>query len=471
MMSQQPMFQLGFTNLEQEVHGCRLPVTGSVPGWLSGTLFRNGPAKFSTQQGWHTHWFDGLAMLHKFTFRDSEVMYWNKYLRTNAYRRAQETGVLGSGFGTAAGQKTVKDHNANVNVSQIDGHFVAMTETPDVVEFDPYTLDTMGVFDFHCEFPGQFTTAHPHIDWKTGRHINFTIEFGAVSQYHLYSIAPHSTRKERIGSVPTLEPSYIHSFAVTERYVIIAEFPFVVNPLELMTSGKSFIDNFQWKPERGTRFYVVSKSNGALVKTYEAEPFFSFHHVNAYEAGNGDIMLDICASATASVVGELQVDNLTNKDDAPASPRTELRRYRLPVSGGTASGVLLAGESMDLPTINQARGASRAYRYAYGISMNKQRMEKYSNQLVKADVVQGESKIWFEPDCYPGEPIFIEKPNALSEDDGVVVSVILDGKKGHSFLLLLDARTFTEIGRVHVPHHIPFGFHGMFTEELFLRHA
>lgn len=50
------------------------------------------------------------------------------------------------------------------------------------------------------------------------------------------------------------------------------------------------------------------------------------------------------------------------------------------------------------------------------------------------------------------------------EDEGVILSVVLDSGKGKSFLLVLDAASFTEVARVELPHHIPFGFHGTFTE-------
>jgi beta,beta-carotene 9',10'-dioxygenase len=71
---------------------------------------------------------------------------------------------------------------------------------------------------------------------------------------------------------------------------------------------------------------------------------------------------------------------------------------------------------------------------------------------------------WSEVHCYPGEPIFVTAPGAKREDQGVILSVVLDGGKGHSYLLVLDVMTFEEIERAAVPHHIPFGFHGMYTE-------
>lgn len=50
-----------------------------------------------------------------------------------------------------------------------------------------------------------------------------------------------------------------------------------------------------------------------------------------------------------------------------------------------------------------------------------------------------------------------------SEDDGVLLTVVLDGSAGNSYLLVLDARDLREVGRAHVDGVIGFGFHGTFV--------
>jgi beta,beta-carotene 9',10'-dioxygenase len=70
---------------------------------------------------------------------------------------------------------------------------------------------------------------------------------------------------------------------------------------------------------------------------------------------------------------------------------------------------------------------------------------------------------WAESGSYPGEPVFVARPEAQGEDDGVLLSVVLDSVAGSSFLLILDATDLGELARARVPHHIPFGFHGQFA--------
>jgi carotenoid cleavage dioxygenase-like enzyme len=44
----------------------------------------------------------------------------------------------------------------------------------------------------------------------------------------------------------------------------------------------------------------------------------------------------------------------------------------------------------------------------------------------------------------------------------VLLSVVLDGDRNTSFLLVLGATTFTELARAQAPHVVPFGFHGQY---------
>jgi carotenoid cleavage dioxygenase-like enzyme len=58
--------------------------------------------------------------------------------------------------------------------------------------------------------------------------------------------------------------------------------------------------------------------------------------------------------------------------------------------------------------------------------------------------------------------VFVPAPDQRAEDDGVLLSVVLEASTETSFLLVLDAGTFEELGRAQAPLRIPFGFHGSF---------
>ncbi len=64
----------GFRSLTAEIAApVALPVSGTLPSWLKGTLLRTGPSKFEVGNRSYNHWFDGLAMLHRFAFGEGGV--------------------------------------------------------------------------------------------------------------------------------------------------------------------------------------------------------------------------------------------------------------------------------------------------------------------------------------------------------------------------------------------------------------
>jgi torulene dioxygenase len=81
--------------------------------------------------------------------------------------------------------------------------------------------------------------------------------------------------------------------------------------------------------------------------------------------------------------------------------------------------------------------------------------------LCKIDLESETRTCWENPWGHtPGEAIFIPNPNGSGEDDGVLLSVVLDGFQGKSYLLCLDARDMTELGRVQCDSVVGHGFHG-----------
>jgi len=188
--------------------------------------------------------------------------------------------------------------------------------------------------------------------------------------------------------------------------------------------------------------------------SYETEAFFCFHHVNAFERADGsELVVDLVAYADPSVIDALYLDE---RGPRASLPPTELRRYVIGLEKGTVSWEVLA-ENVELPRIDYGRRNGRDYRYAYCTGNG----EGWIDRLVKVDVREATSVTWSEPDCYPGEPVFVRNPSGTAEDDGVVLSVVLDVRAGRSFLLVLDAGGFHELARAQAPHHIPFGFHGI----------
>src|SRR4051795_10170178 len=348
----------GFADLDEELQLDEIPVTGELPDWLQGELIRVTPAKFDIDPDRPIrHWFDGLAMLHRFGIQQGQVSYANRFLRSKAYERAESEGSIGAGFATAPCRAIFKrvqtlfspdfTDNANVNLMRLGERYVAMTETPLPVEFDPRTLATLKRSN---KAPGQITTAHPHHDRETGEAINYAAQLGARSSYRVY--ATNAQDEQRLlAEVPVKNPAYMHSFAMTERYVILAEYPLTVNPLKLALGGRSFIESYRWQPERGTRFTVIARHDGGVKMRATADPFFCFHHVNAWEEGD-DVVVDLVAFDDSSVIEHLFIDRLRSGDPGPPS---QLRRYRIGPRSDRAEGEVLLDHTIELPRIDYGR--------------------------------------------------------------------------------------------------------------------
>ena len=462
---------LGFASLERELSADQLELHGALPGWLSGSLLRTGPAKFEVGAQRMRHWFDGLAMLHRFTICAGQVSYGNRFLQSRSYRAARERGQMVYGeFATDPCRSLFKrvqtlfsgadilPDNANVNVTRLGERYIAMTETPLPVQFDPVTLQAARVRPY--EAPGQLSTAHPHADRATGAMLNYAAKLGPRSSYRFFEVPAATAQADTtparvIGQLPVRAPAYMHSFGLTERWFVLAEFPFVVNPLALALSGRPYIENYRWRPERGTRFTLVDRATGEATAGFATDACFAFHHVNAFER-DGEVVVDVCVYPDAGIVEDLYLERL--RAGKPIS-RAALTRFRLKLAERSVRSERLA-EDIELPRINYRRCNERPYRYVWG---NGTGPSGWLERIVKADTAEGSLLSWSQPGCFPGEPVFVARPQAQREDDGVLLSVVLDADAGRSLLLVLDAADLSELARAQVPHHIPFSFHGQFV--------
>ncbi|WP_206119199.1 carotenoid oxygenase family protein [Rhizobium laguerreae] len=469
MMHSSP-YALGFTTLDHEVDHVPLTVTGALPGWLTGSLIRTGPARFEVGEQAYVHWFDGLAMLHAFAFHSGLASYSNRFIHSKSWCEAEENGRIVRGefmtdpcrtiFGRVMALFDSKTtDNANVNVAMLGERIVALTETPMPIRFDPHTLEKQGHLAFGEAVKGQVSTAHPHSDGT--RSYSYVIEMGRKSAYRLF--VDEGGQQRVLAELPVDQPSYMHSFGMSERHLILTEFPLRVNPLRLALSGQPFITNYRWQPEHGTIFSVIDRASGALVARAKAPSCFAFHHVNAFEE-SGLVHVDFLAYPDAGVIDRLRLDQLRagNRSNAVST----LTRFSIPLDAAgsetlvAVEGKELCGTPFELPRIDYLRRAGRRHTCVWGVGQSEP--ASFLDTIVKVELADAIPVVrrWHEDGCYAGEPVFVARPDGDAEDDGILLSVVLDARAHTSFLLVLDAATLTERARAAVPHHIPFGFHG-----------
>ncbi|MBV9212344.1 MAG: carotenoid oxygenase family protein [Actinobacteria bacterium] len=466
---------IGFRSVAREFREpVGLPVEGRIPAWLTGSVVRSGPASFEPGGRSLRHWFDGLALLDRFAVQEGRVTYASRMLESDAYRAASEKGEISyQEFATDPCRSLFKrfvsafsprpTDNANVNVAP-DGHnWVAMTETPLQAEFDPRTLETVGVREYDDGLKVHHASAHPHHDTGRRELLSYAIAYGPRSCYQLFRLPDGGRRRERYAQASVREPCYMHSFALTERYAVLTDQPFTVNPLGLLLSGRPFIENFRWHGDRATRFMVFDRAGGRHVGTDETEPFFTFHHVNAFER-RGEVVLDICAYDDAGIIDALYLERLRAGERPPTA---RVRRYRLDLPARTVRQEVEFEPAFELPRIDYRRRNGRDYRFVWGAS-NRSPESDWFDQIAKLDTTTGDVVAWYEEGCHPGEPVLVREPgtDAGAEDAGVILSVVLDARRAGSFLVVLDARTMEELARAEAPVRLPPGFHAQFGRDL-----
>jgi beta,beta-carotene 9',10'-dioxygenase len=465
-----PSFAAGFAPCTTESDIPRLPVSGTLPTWLRGDLFRNGPALWQVGSTSLAHWFDGFAKLHRFGFAgDGTVSFRCRMLESEQYRVSLKRGKLWRRlFATEqkrnwwykllfAVHPTYGD-NALVNIIPLAGGVAALTESPRVVRVDPRTLAAEGDLRFDDRIAGNNTTAHPVVDPRTGELINLLTKYGKTTRHQFTRLAPGSHRREVIGVIDAAEPSYHHSFGLTERFIVFTEFPFVVQPLRMIFGNSTIYGSYRWKPELGLRIRLLERATGRVLGPFTAEACFGFHHVNAFDTQDG-VTFDIALVDDQRIFDELLMDTV-RRSGFTVGPR--LARFHVDLATGGVHRAALGDGTFDFPIIDE-RERLRPTSVVWGCGEVATRQDGMLNQIVRRDLSAASvsERTWAEPGCYPGEPVFVPRPGGVA-NDGVLLSVVLDGPRQRSFLVVLDATTLEELARAEVPHVVPFGFHGSF---------
>ncbi|KAH6644728.1 carotenoid oxygenase [Boeremia exigua] len=361
-----------------------------------------------------------------------------------------------------------------------------------VKKIDPETLEPLGVAvqeSLHPDLKGPISAAHAKSDPRTGDIFNFNLEFGRKSTYRIFRTSSSSGETDILATF-TGVPTYIHSLFLTENYVVLclwgSRFTWAGTSLLYHQNMVQAIAPFDSK-SKATWYVIDRKQNRGLVATYESSQFFAFHSVNAWEepspddSSRTDIITELAVFENTDVIHRFYYDNLLSSKSSTDSAYTGTKRssclpmhaqFRLPgitanVHTSTprkAERLFLADKSIsiELPTINPSY-LTRRHRYTYGATDRLK--SSFMDGIAKFDNTTQTSIFWECEGHTPGEPIFIADPNGKAEDDGVLLTVVLDGFVERSYLLVLNARDLMELGRAEVPGPVAFGFHGAFKAD------
>lgn len=456
----------GMAGIKQEVD---VPLTwsGAPPQWLVGDYVHNGPGRFTAGGRQVSHVFDGLGMLNRIRFAAGGATYRNRFLRGRSWQHAEQ-GRPDRGFSfdpprsllTKLSILVTKDpevtDNCLVNTVEYAGRQVALTETAWHLAYDD-ELNTTGHFRFSDDLWPGMTPAHPVRDPASGEYLNVVFKLKPPNGYQVWSLAPGTDRRRLVAMVPVRHPSYLHAIAATPTRIVIPAWPLVGTPLHFALRDRPFIHNFRWEPQRGTLFHVVDRASGAI-RTVQGPPWFAFHPVNAFDRG-GEIVLDCCVYRDPSIIKHLSLSRMISGNGLPAG---QLRRFVLDAQHDRFDEEAIPGLACEFPRLDE-RAMMRSHRLLYAIGEAPADRTPLPCRLRKLDLISGQVRDWQQSGAYPNEPIFVPRPGGSAEDDGVVLSIVLDAQRRRSFLLILDAARWTECARADLPHALPLLFHGRFS--------
>jgi len=251
--------------------------------------------------------------------------------------------------------------------------------------------------------------------------------------------------------------SYMHTIANTPNYVVFVASVFQYNIIKVLTHV-NLLNAMEYHDEEKNTIWVLEKKSGKFVKTFTSDPFWFYHFVNVYEDGN-KVVMDINAVDYRHIETAFAVEDL--KNDAPwrfeAKPTLRLE-VDVTAADGTNFSPTELGPSFDLGSIHPNLHGHK-YRWTWALAWTGKSL--WWDSIIKYDVTGRKiTAKWERKDHYPGELNFIPRPGATSEDDGVILTTVLGGDYGVSYLLVLDAKDLTPIAEARAKFPLPFGSHG-----------
>ena len=245
---------------------------------------------------------------------------------------------------------------------------------------DPVTLDPIESTNYGeilKEASGPTCASHAAVDPETGELFNYVLKLGRLATYTLFKLTPPTIEKESsdqvLATITDAPAAYLHSVCLTKKYFI-----FCVWQADYKLNGaavpyyKNLAQAFKpWDPNRKTLWYVIDREKGGVVRKFESDPFFAFHHINSYDDGD-NVIVDLSTFTTHEIVHTFYLDVLKSSsatsalDPPPLVTRITLEDVSASKSVGTAV-ITSTSVSLELPAISPSKSLL-PNKFAYGTS-------------------------------------------------------------------------------------------------------
>lgn len=160
--------------------------------------------------------------------------------------------------------------NANTGVVKLgDGRVVCLTETQKgSLVIDPNSLETLGRFEYSDSLGGLIHSAHPIVtDTEFWTLLPDLVKPG----YLVVRMEPGTNERKVIGRVNCSggpAPGWVHSFPVTQHYVVVPEMPLRYCAQNLLRAEPTPLYKFEWHPQSKAFMHVMCKASGKVVSSH-----------------------------------------------------------------------------------------------------------------------------------------------------------------------------------------------------------
>ena len=471
--SNHPYLNGAWTPLHEEVDATDLTVIeGKIPTDIDGIYVRNTENPVQQPLGRY-HPFDGDGMIHMISFKDGHADYRNRFVRTRGFEAEQEAGQalwgglmdgpdvsLRPGFGAHGGLKDASSTDVVVHGGKIVSTFYQCGEA---YWLDPETLEQGGVASWG---PLDGVSAHTKIDEATGELLFFN--YSKHAPYMHYGVVDRTGKLVHYVPVPLPGPRLPHDMVFTTNYSILNDLP-VFWDEELLKRNVHAVREHRGMP---SRFAVIPRYGDTQdIKWFEADPTYILHFLNAYEEGD-EIVMDgyFQEKPTPRPLADAPdgyQHMMAFVDEHSFIPK--LHRWRFNLKTGKTTEHHMDERILEFGMFNN-RYAGKPYRYAY--STRTKPGWFLFNGYVKHDLQTGESwELNLPEGRYASESPFVPRIGAKDEDDGYLVSFIIDENTGTSECILVDCKNFEAgpVVRIALPHKISSGTHSVWADREFIR--
>jgi len=257
---------------------------------------------------------------------------------------------------------------------------------------------------------------------------------------------------------------------MTENFIVVPETSYMYDPCVRRFGDPELAgweQEYKYEDEVEGLVTVMNKTNGTDIHHIRVPPMMITHTLGAYEdPETNELHFDVLHYDNAKAYTYFTyIDKVLDGQPHPNN-MTKLMRYTLNMGDWT----LKAGSPKDLipdTELNHSFEFSninpsylgKKYKFGY-FSHN---VFKLDGAVVKVNVDTGETIQKKLPNgLFPTEPLFVARPGAVDEDDGVIVMSGIDGGKEKGYVIIYNAPDMKEIFRATSTRKTLFGVHSKF---------